>query len=295
MIPKLASVVLFAGAAFVLSSCGSKPPTVTVGSKTGTEETIVGEIVAAHLQKQMPGIQVERKLALGGTMVVQGALQSGAIDIYAEDIGTLLAGTLKEDVPADPSVALERARLQIQRAFQAKVLEPIGFSHKIVVLSYPEGAAGLKADTLSAMGALGKGIKIAICHELLERKDAFTPLATQYRVTPREFPARMEVQEMYTALQTSTTDLGIGYSTDASVDEPGFRILKDDLGVYAARPVCLIARGNTLAAQPELERILNALKGRITDEAIHRMNKEVDLKHRKAQDVARDFLAAQGL
>lgn len=46
---------------------------------------------------------------------------------------------------------------------------------------------------------------------------------------------------------------------------------------------------------PEIEEILSVLAGQITDDQMREMNYEVDFEDRAAEDVARDFLTAEGL
>ena len=59
--------------------CTGEPP-ITVGSKNFTEQVILGEIVAQHLEHRL-GRRVDRKLNLGGTMLAHQALVRGEIDL----------------------------------------------------------------------------------------------------------------------------------------------------------------------------------------------------------------------
>ena len=280
MTTKYASGVLIAAAALMLCACGSKPPTISVGSKNTTEGSILGEIVAAHLGKQLPGVQIDRKTGQGGTQVLQGAMQSGAVDVYVEDVGTMLSTILKEDVPPEANVGLERARAQYQRLYQVTVLSTLGFHHKFVVLSRATGAPAVKADTLSAVAEAGKALKLGAAYDLFDRKDAFTALTTKYRITMSELPLRMEAPAMYEALKAGTIDLAAGYSTDAWTNLEGFKVLKDDKDLFQAYPACLLVRNPALALVPGLQHALEALAGTIKDDAMRKMNQDVDIKHR---------------
>ena len=66
---------------FVLASCGSKTHTIRVGSKNFTEQVILGEIVAQSIERRL-GVEVDRKLNLGGTLLAHQALVNGQIDVY---------------------------------------------------------------------------------------------------------------------------------------------------------------------------------------------------------------------
>jgi osmoprotectant transport system substrate-binding protein/osmoprotectant transport system permease protein len=50
-------------------------------------------------------------------------------------------------------------------------------------------------------------------------------------------------------------------------------------------------RDETLARLPGLQAALTELSGRIDGAAMRRMNEQVDIDHRQAADVAREFLA----
>ncbi|MGH7164584.1 MAG: glycine betaine ABC transporter substrate-binding protein, partial [Nitrospiraceae bacterium] len=60
--------------------CTEERP-ITVGSKNFTEQVILGEIVAQHLEHRLSRT-VDRKLNLGGTLLVHQALVNGEIDLY---------------------------------------------------------------------------------------------------------------------------------------------------------------------------------------------------------------------
>lgn len=72
----------------------TKEPSITVGSKNFTEQVVLGEIVAQHLEHRL-GRRVDRKLNLGGTMLAHQALVRGEIDLYPEYTGTALTAILK--------------------------------------------------------------------------------------------------------------------------------------------------------------------------------------------------------
>ena len=91
----------------LLAGCsGTKP--IVVGSKNFTEQVLLGEIVAQHLEHRLR-TPVERQLDLGGTLLAHRALLSGQIDVYPEYSGTALAAILKLPT-GDASATLERVQ-----------------------------------------------------------------------------------------------------------------------------------------------------------------------------------------
>ena len=64
----------------LFTACSNKR-LITVASKNFTEQIVLGEIVAQHLQHRL-GERVDRKLNLGGTLLAHRALVNGGIDIF---------------------------------------------------------------------------------------------------------------------------------------------------------------------------------------------------------------------
>jgi glycine betaine/choline ABC-type transport system substrate-binding protein len=293
---KNASVAVVAGAVLTLCACSSQSPTIRIGSKNTTEQMILGEIIAEHLEKQLPGIKIERKLGLGGTAVVQNALQSGGVDLYVEDMGTAVASVLQEDVPADAGVTLERARRQYQDLYQLTVLKPLGFHHRITFVGRANSTVGLKANTLTAAGLSGHAWVLGLAYKFYDRKDAFTALTTKYNLSLRELPKPMDPAAMYEALATGIIEMAGGYSTDAWVDDPGNRVFEDDRKLFPAQDVCIIVRNQTLKDRAGLDSALELLPGKFTDKSVRRMNQDFELTpHRKPEEIAKAFLASVGL
>ncbi|HEX9723521.1 MAG TPA: glycine betaine ABC transporter substrate-binding protein, partial [Vicinamibacteria bacterium] len=69
-------------AVFLLGTLGCSSPAVVVGSKNFSEQVILGEMVAQLLEER--GLNVDRRLNLGGTFICHTALESGQMDVYVE-------------------------------------------------------------------------------------------------------------------------------------------------------------------------------------------------------------------
>src|SRR5437879_10446879 len=84
---RLGALLVVAVATLAGAAGGGATP-VRVGSKSFTESYLIAEIVA-RIAEQVGEAPVERRLGLGGTGIVYGALASGEIDIYPEYTGTI--------------------------------------------------------------------------------------------------------------------------------------------------------------------------------------------------------------
>src|SRR5437899_5206517 len=82
--------------AFTLVACG--PPRqdgIVVGSKNFSEQVLLGELIAQHLERRT-GLPVDRRFYLAGTYICHQAVLAGRIDLYVEYTGTALTAVLKE-------------------------------------------------------------------------------------------------------------------------------------------------------------------------------------------------------
>src|SRR5213082_4125314 len=81
---------------YFLSACHQPAQSkITVGSKFFTEQVVLAELLAQHIEAKT-GIPVVRKTNLGGTLLVHKALLSGDLDLYVEYTGTALTTVLNE-------------------------------------------------------------------------------------------------------------------------------------------------------------------------------------------------------
>src|SRR5438128_12693740 len=94
--------------AFTLVACG--PPRqdrIVVGSKNFTEQVVLGELVAQHIERRT-GLSVDRRFYLAGSYICHQAILSGRINIYVEYTGTALTAILKQPPNGTPSEVYEK-------------------------------------------------------------------------------------------------------------------------------------------------------------------------------------------
>src|SRR5450755_4648096 len=97
-----------------LTACSSGPRRIVVGSKNFTEAILLGEIVAAQLERKLSQ-SVDRKLNLGGTLLAHEALTAGSIDVYPEYTGTALAAVLKSPPSNDAAQVFQHVAEEYEK------------------------------------------------------------------------------------------------------------------------------------------------------------------------------------
>ena len=68
-----------------------RPDRPVIGAKNFTEQVVLGELLAQHIEART-GLKVDRRFYLAGSYICQQALVAGRIDGYVEYTGTALTG-----------------------------------------------------------------------------------------------------------------------------------------------------------------------------------------------------------
>src|ERR1700736_6827958 len=108
----------------LLNSCRAPQPQIIIGSKFFTEQVVLAELLAQHIEART-GIHVQRKTNLGGTLLVHKAMQAGQVDLYVEYTGTALNAVLNESPTGDSSAAKPRVKKLHSQRFTSGVTEPL--------------------------------------------------------------------------------------------------------------------------------------------------------------------------
>src|SRR3979490_1490099 len=96
----------------ILGGCRQKrPDKIIVGSKFFTEQVVLAELLAQHIEART-GIPVERKTNLGGTLLIHKAMLAGDLDLYVEYTGTALTAMLQEAPQGDANATYQRVKEQ---------------------------------------------------------------------------------------------------------------------------------------------------------------------------------------
>ena len=105
-----------------------------IGSKDATESVIIGNMLSDLIEAKTD-LKVERKLALGGTMIAFEALRSGEIDLYPEYTGTGYSTILKNKLRPGftPDEMYTLVKQQMRDTHQIELLESFGFNNTYVL------------------------------------------------------------------------------------------------------------------------------------------------------------------
>jgi len=281
--------------AVALGSCGdARRDEIVVGSKNFSEQALLGEIVAQHLEARTHR-SVTRRFYLAGSYICQQSLLAGRIDLYVEYTGTALTAILHDPLESDSAAVLQRVRSEYQRRFGLDVLPSLGFNNTFAIVVRGEDARRRRLKTISDAAPYTRGWRAGFGYEFMERPDGFAGLARTYGLAFRETPRILDLGLLYRALLEKQVDIVAGNSTDGLLAARDLTMLEDDKHYFPPYEAVPVVRADALGRFSEMRGALLELAGKIDDEQMRRMNYEVDGEHRDVADVAREFLRGKGL
>jgi osmoprotectant transport system substrate-binding protein len=285
-------------AAFVACSFSSCSPDrhddIVVGSKNFSEQALLGEILAQHIEARTHK-PVTRRFYLAGTYICQQALLAGRIDMYVEYTGTALTAVLRDPLQSNSSAVFARVQSEYKKRFDLDVLPSLGFNNTFAIVVRGEDARRLNLKTISDAAPHAHDWRAGFGFEFMERPDGYPGLSRVYGLTFAEPPRILDLGLLYRALLEKQVDIVAGNSTDGLLAARDLVQLEDDRHYFPPYDAVPVARPETLTRNPEVRAALLDLAGKINDEEMRKMNYAVDGEHRDAAEVARDFLHAKGL
>jgi len=288
------SVIVFLLFIFLVSGCRKTQPHLTIGSKFFTEQVILAELLAQHIEART-SIHVDRKSNLGGTLLCQKALLSGDLDLYVEYTGTALTAVLNESPSADSRDVYRRVQQGYSQRFPLEVTQPLGFENTFAMVVRGEDAQRLHLRNTSDVVALAPKMRAGFGFEFLERPDGYRGWSQLYGLHFAAPPSVMDLGLIYRALVDKKVDIVAGNSTDGLIDALHLVPLIDDKHYFPPYDAVPIVRRDALAKFPQLRPALADLANKISAEEMRRLNSEVDANQRDPAAVVRAFRASKSL
>jgi len=279
----------------LLSSClSSRSDRIVIGSKNFTESLILGEIMAQQIEAHS-NLRVERRFYLAGTYICHQGILAGRIDIYPEYTGTALTAILKKKTQGGEAEVYQQVKSEYERRLGLTLGPGFGFNDTFAMEIRGDDARRLHIRTLSEAAAYAPHWRAGFGYEFMERPDGYRGLAAAYGLRFAAAPRIMDLGLLARALQDHQIDIAAGNTTDGLIPALGLLVLQDDRHYFPPYEAVPVIRLETLRGHPEVGEALAALKGKISDAEMQRLNYAVDGEHRDARQVARDFLHSKGL
>jgi glycine betaine/choline ABC-type transport system substrate-binding protein len=263
----------------LLGGCSGEKK-IVVGSKNFTEQVLLGEIIAQHLERRL-GTTVERKLNLGGTLLAHEAIKSGSIDVYPEYTGTAITAVLKQNPSSDAKAVFERVRQEYANNWGLTWLPAFGFNNTFAMVVRKD----VRANSLSE-AASEKSWRLGVGYEFQQRPDGLDGLLKTYPLKVSGAPVNMDLGLLYSALQSGKVDMVAANSTDGLLSVLPVKVLADDKHYFPPYECAILLRN-----ERNLATILAELSGKFDDVTMRKLNYAVDGQHRSVREVAAEALS----
>lgn len=268
--------------------------TVTIGSKNFTEQIILGELLAQHIEAETD-LNVDRQLDLGGSFILHKAVKDGEIAGYVEYTGTAFTAILEREPIKDPQEIYQQVKQAYDEEFDLEVMPSLGFENTYAILVRQEDAERYNLKTISDVAQYTPQWQGGFYYEFLERADGLPGLAETYGLKFGQPPREMEFGLMYKALAEGEVDLIAGNSTDGLIQVLDLVQLQDDKKYFPPYEAVPVFNQEVLEEYPQVEEAVSQLTGLISVEEMQRMNYLVDNESRPAAEVVQEFRETKGL
>ncbi|MCT0231013.1 ABC transporter permease subunit [Synechococcus sp. CS-1324] len=263
--------------------------TITIGSKSFTEQILLGELLAQQIERHS-ALRVKRQFSLGGTAICQEAVRSGRIDGYVEYTGTAWTTILRQPPLRNAQAVWERARRLYRQRFDLTMFPSLGFENTFAILVRQDTAKQWQLRTISDAAPHSPRWRAGFGYEFLNRPDGYAGLVRAYGLRFAARPASMDLGLTYRALAEGQVDLIAGDSTNGLINSLGLQPLRDDRHYFPPYQAVPVFNGESLRRHPALAPAIEQLSGRLDAATMRQLNAAVDLEGKPVEQVVRGYL-----
>lgn len=291
----------FIVAALVASACGGAgtssgaKPAITIGSTNFSEQLVLGELYGQILEAS--GYAVTRKFNLGNREIVFPALQSGQIDMEVDYLATLLAFV---DKTATGSTDPKQTAATLQKALTSRAVTVLDYAPAVDQNGFVVTKATAdkhKLAKLSDLAPVASQLVLGGPPECPSREFCALGLKSKYGINFKEFkPLDVGGPLTVQALLGGQIDVGLLFTSDATIAVRGFVLLDDDKQLQLSDNVAPVVRNEYLSkAGDDFKKLVNSIAPKLTTAELTGMNKLVEVDKKDPKDVAKEWLKKQGL
>ncbi|WP_270749452.1 glycine betaine ABC transporter substrate-binding protein [Fusobacterium hominis] len=271
--------------------------TITIGSKDYTEQIVLANILAELIENNTD-LKVNRKLALGGTKVIFGALEKGDIDIYMEYTGTIFADMLKYN-PIKENVNTQDvykiSKQDLEKKYNIIVGNELPFNNTYRLAIKKELANKYNITKISDLIPISSDLTISPTFEFTNKHDGLPGLKNKYNGLNFKDVVSIDGALRYQALANNESDVIDAFATDGMLSTYDLVLLEDDKNFFLPYHAVPLMKKHTLVKYPELKNITMPLETILTDDVMRDLNNKVDTLKQEPKDVAHQFLIEHNL
>jgi len=285
------SMVLVAGACG--GGGGSKAKgTLTVGSASFSESTILADIYAKALQAK--GYTVHTRLNIGSREVYEPALERGEVSLFPEYAATLLefVNHAANEATGDAQATTAKLRTRLQpKGLTALDPSPAIDANAFAVRK--ANADRYHLSKLSDLASVASQFTLGGPAECPTRPFCALGLARVYGIHFKDFKALgFDTTPLKDALANNDVQVAELSTTDGTVADRGFVILDDDKHLQLADNVVPVIRSSVLTN--DIRDLLNKVSAKLTTSDLAQLDKKVDSDKQDPDAVAAQWVQEHG-
>jgi osmoprotectant transport system substrate-binding protein len=291
----LALVTTSCGSTGGPSSSASPKGTITIASFNFSESIILAHIYGDALKNK--GYTINYRDKLGNREIVEPALESGQIDLYAGYAATDLTFVEgKQGVTAD---AGSNAQANVQRLNAVlnpkaiKALDPSPAIDQNAFAVTKAEADQYSLTKLSDLSSVASNWTLGGPPECAQRPFCQPGLKATYGLNFKAFKSLDAGGPLtYAALKQGAINVGLVFSSDGGIAANNFVVLQDDKHLEAADNIVPLIR--TAVANSEVTALLNSIDSKLNTPDLTAMNKSADVDKQDPTDVATAWVKDHG-
>ena len=269
---------------------------LSVGSKDFDEQLLLGQLAIQTLSAA--GATVSDDTNIQGSTAARNALIRGEIDTYYDYTGTGWIVYLKhtENI-ADPEELYQNVAQEDLKENGLVWGQPAPFNNTYTMAVTEEFAEENSVATLSDMATyIDENPDSSVCveSEFAARPDGLPGMAKAYDMSiPESSIQSLGVGVIYPQIDQGECDFGEVFTTDGRISALGLLPLEDDKSFFPLYNGAPIVSEENAEGDAILE-VLAPLSETLTTEVMAELNAKVSAEGLPVEDVASDYLTAEG-
>jgi osmoprotectant transport system substrate-binding protein len=279
------------------SSGGGDKGSVTIAGQNFPEATLVASMYEQLLEDA--GYTVETKLVDSRDAYMPTF--PGDVDIVPEYVGGIV-NFLNSQENGDSAEPFEAGDGQQLADDGADLLEAAGIELLDISPATDTNAFFVTQEYSEAEGVTtlsdleGKSVVLAAAPDCEGRLDCEGGLSDEYGIdVTKVLELGYASDQTYQSVLDGESQLGETSTTDGTLESQGLVVLEDDKEIQPAQNLVPAVSADFLADNEDVADILNPLMAALTTENLTEMNGQMAVDRAKPEDVAREFLEAEGL
>ena len=203
---------------------------------------------------------------------------------------------LKQDPLSDAQKVFNIVSTEYEKQFKLTWLDPAPMNDTQALATTKAIADQYGLKTLSDLAAKADQLTLVCLAEFEGREqDGLPALQKTYGGFKFKNVVVVDNALKYKTLLDGKADIAQAFSTDGAIGGNDLVVLQDDKNLFPVYQIAPVIRDDVLTANPDIKGVLNVLAPKLTNDAVAKINWEVDGKKREPKDVATEFLKNNGL